>query len=141
VYRKRPRFSVFGVGDYTFAPWKVAISGFYKSLAFKVVGPVRRRPTVLDDTCYFLPCRSRAEARILADALNSPPAREFFRARIFWDAKRPIKKQVLAQLDLDALGQTLHLSAERRALLSGRSGMRRSCGGRSRSLPALGFRS
>ncbi|MFQ5717396.1 MAG: N-6 DNA methylase, partial [Nitrospinales bacterium] len=28
IYNKRPRFSVFGVGPYTFAPWKVAISGF-----------------------------------------------------------------------------------------------------------------
>ena len=38
IYRGRPRFSIFGVGEYTFAPWKVAISGFYKRLAFKVVG-------------------------------------------------------------------------------------------------------
>ena len=39
IYRKRPRFSVFGVGEYSFAPWKVAISGFYKRLKFTVVGP------------------------------------------------------------------------------------------------------
>ncbi|PIS30066.1 MAG: hypothetical protein COT43_02570 [Candidatus Marinimicrobia bacterium CG08_land_8_20_14_0_20_45_22] len=29
IYRKRPRFSVFGIGDYTFSPWKVAISSLY----------------------------------------------------------------------------------------------------------------
>ena len=39
IYRKRCRFSVFGVGDYAFASWKVAISGFYKKLAFAVIGP------------------------------------------------------------------------------------------------------
>src|SRR5207245_2399693 len=33
IYRNRPRFSIFGVGEYTFAPWKVAISGFYKKMA------------------------------------------------------------------------------------------------------------
>ena len=39
IYRKRPRFSIFGVGDYSFALWKVAISGLYKRLEFKMVGP------------------------------------------------------------------------------------------------------
>ena len=37
IYRNRPRFSVFGVGPYSFAPWKVAISGFYKRLDFRCV--------------------------------------------------------------------------------------------------------
>lgn len=36
IYPGRPRFSVFGVGAYTFATWKVAISGFYKRLNFTV---------------------------------------------------------------------------------------------------------
>ena len=52
IYRKRPRFSVFGIGEYSFAQWKVAISGFYKSLDFRVVAPCEGRPVVLDDTCY-----------------------------------------------------------------------------------------
>ena len=38
VYKGRPRFSVFGVGEYSFSPWKVAISGLYKKLHFAVVG-------------------------------------------------------------------------------------------------------
>jgi len=40
IYRNRPRFSVFGVGPYTFAPWKVAISALHKRLNFVVVGPI-----------------------------------------------------------------------------------------------------
>lgn len=55
IYRNRSRFSVFGVGPYSFAPWKVAISGFYKRLEFRCIGPVDDKPVVLDDTCYFLP--------------------------------------------------------------------------------------
>ncbi len=35
IYRNRPRFSIFGVGPYSFAPWKVATFGFYKQLAFR----------------------------------------------------------------------------------------------------------
>src|SRR5207248_9500541 len=62
IYRGRPRFSVFGVGDYTFAPWKVAISAFYKELHFTVVGLFAGKPIVLDDTCYFVSCQSQEEA-------------------------------------------------------------------------------
>jgi hypothetical protein len=103
IYRNRPRFSVFGVGEYTFAPWKVAVAGLAKELAFRVVGPFADKPVVLDDTCYQLACRSRAEASHLAELLDSPAAREFFEAFLFWDAKRPITASVLNRLDLDAL--------------------------------------
>jgi hypothetical protein len=35
--------------------------------------------------------------------LNSEPARGFFSALVFWDAKRPITIDVLRRLDLRAL--------------------------------------
>lgn len=103
IYRNRPRFSVFGVGEYSFTPWKVAISGFYKRLQFVSVGPKNGKPVVLDDTCYFLPCESEEEARELAQLLNAESAKGFFNAFVFWDAKRPITVNLLANLDLDAL--------------------------------------
>jgi hypothetical protein len=103
IYRNRPRFSLFGVGDYTFARWKVAISGFYKQLNFGIIGPYAEKPIVLDDTSYFLACQSEQEARSVADLLNSQPAREFFAAFVFWDAKRPITIDILRRLDLSAL--------------------------------------
>src|SRR5207245_90046 len=65
IYKKRARFSVFGVGAYTFAPWKVAISGLYKTLKFRVLGSVRGKPIVVDDTCYFVPCHTRQEAEFI----------------------------------------------------------------------------
>jgi len=105
IYRNRPRFSVFGVGPYTFALWKVAICGLYKKLDFVCMGPSRGKPVVLDDTCYFLPCGGEAEARLLAALLNSQTAHEFFGAFVFWDAKRPITAQLLGRLDLVALAQ------------------------------------
>lgn len=103
IYRGRPPFSIFGVGDYAFAPWKVAISGLYKRLAFEVVGPFQGRPVLFDDTCYFLPFSTEDEARAASHALASTEARDFFTARIFWDAKRPIGKSVLQSLDLARL--------------------------------------
>lgn len=112
IYRKRPRFSVFGVGDYSFTSWKVAISGFYKKLDFKVVGPYKGKSVVLDDTCYFLACEGREEAQLLARLVNSDTAKEFFSALVFWDAKRPITVALLRRLDLLALAQELSLAHE-----------------------------
>jgi hypothetical protein len=110
IYRNRARFSVFGVGDYTFAPWKVCISGFYKKLQFAPVGPFQGKPVVLDDTSYFVCCDSEQEAHFITDLLNSRPAREFYSAFVFWDAKRPITVDILRRLDLSAVAR--ELSAE-----------------------------
>jgi len=107
VYRNRPRFSIFGVGDYSFAYWKVAISGFYKKLDFKVVGPYGGKPVVLDDTCYFVACKTREEAFFIAELLNSDMAKDFFSAFVFWDEKRPITVRLLKRLDLLALAREL----------------------------------
>jgi hypothetical protein len=114
IYKGRPRFSVFGIGEYSFAPWKVAIAGLYKKLAFHAIGPHEGKPVVFDDTCYFVPCQSQREASLVASLLNSEQAREFYSAFIFWDAKRPITVDVLARLDVAKLaaelGQMTHLS-------------------------------
>src|ERR1019366_7153475 len=49
IYRGQPAFAMFGVGDYAFAPYKVAIGGLYKRLSFQVIGLVKGRPVMLDD--------------------------------------------------------------------------------------------
>ena len=100
VYRNRPPFSIFGVGAYSFAPWKVAIAGLYKTLRFVKIAPFEGRPVLLDDTCYFLPCETEADCDLLIELLASEPATEFLSALTFWDAKRPITARLLNQLDL-----------------------------------------
>ncbi|MCB9831095.1 MAG: SAM-dependent DNA methyltransferase [Planctomycetes bacterium] len=107
IYRGKPRFAVFGVGDYSFAPWKLAISGLYRDLRFRVLPPVAGRPVVLDDTAYFLPCRDEKEAVLLARMLESEAAQRFLRSLIFWDAKRPITIELLRRLDLAALAEEI----------------------------------
>jgi hypothetical protein len=105
IYRTRPQFAIFGVGEYSFAPWKVAISGFYKKLDFRVLGRFCGRPVVLDDTVNFIACYSEEEARFLASLLNSETAKAFFQAFLFWDAKRPVTVGLLNRLDLKALAR------------------------------------
>ncbi len=107
IYTGQPPFAIFGVGPYSFAPWKVAISGLYKRAAFTLVGPHQGRPVVLDDTCYFLGFDDAAAAKRVLKALGSALAQDFFSARIFWDNKRPITKAILQSLDLSALERVL----------------------------------
>ncbi len=108
IYKGQPRFAVFGVGEYSFAPWKIAISGLYKKLHFAIIAPFAGKPVLLDDTCYFLPCQTESEANTLYALLSSEIAQEFFNAFIFWDAKRPITIEVLQRLDLRALSYELY---------------------------------
>ena len=103
IYQKKPKFAIFGVGDYSFTNWKVAICSLYKRLKFVAIGPFKSKPVIFDDTVYFLPCRTESEARILCDLLNSDKARAFFSAYIFWDSKRPITASLLNKIDIGKL--------------------------------------
>lgn len=111
IYRNNPQFSIFGVGDYTFTDWKVAISGFYKNIRFRLIGPYEGKPVVFDDTCYFLSCRSKEEASLLYEILSSQAAEEFFSAYIWWDSKRPITLEILNMLSLVKLADFYGKSA------------------------------
>jgi hypothetical protein len=105
IYKKQPSFAIFGVGPYTFAPYKVAISGMYKRLQFRALGPVDGKPVVFDDTCYFIPCASAQQAALVASLLQSCLCMDFLNSIIFWDAKRPVTKKLLQRIDLHALLQ------------------------------------
>jgi hypothetical protein len=107
IYRNNPEFSIFGVGDYSFSSWKVAISGLYKSLEFQVIAPINNKPMVFDDTCYFLPCSSEGEALVIHALLCSTEAKDALNALVFWDEKRPITKERLNQLEVQTLASHL----------------------------------
>lgn len=112
IYKKQPRFAIFGVGDYTFRPYKVAISALHKKLAFRSVGPIGSKPVVFDDTVYFRGFETEQAAHVVISMLNSDPAQRFYNSRIFWDSKRPITTDVLGQLDLSKLAEQLKCDAD-----------------------------
>ncbi|MBI5116143.1 SAM-dependent methyltransferase [Candidatus Poribacteria bacterium] len=118
IYEERARFSVFGIGDYTFAPWKVAISGLYKTCRFEAIGQFRGKPIALDDTCYFIPCKSEDEARFICELLNSDICQRFLRSIIFFDSKRPIKIDVLNRIDLMRVAEKLNKSSSAQEYLT-----------------------
>lgn len=107
IYKDKPRFAIFGVGDYTFAPWKIAICGFYKRLQFSVISSFQHKPAIIDDTCYSISCKTEDEARLIAGLLNSDIAQEFLSCFIFWDTKRPITVDILKRIDLLLLARQL----------------------------------
>ncbi len=100
IYKGKPRFSIFGIGDYSFKLHKVAISGLYKKTIFSYVGPDQSKPIMLDDTCYFIGFDTKAQAKIAQFLLNAPIVQSFLNAIVFSDSKRSINKDILMRIDL-----------------------------------------
>jgi hypothetical protein len=105
IYQNSPRFSIFGVGSYTFAPWKIAICGLYKKLSFRLIGQINEKPAIFDDTVYFLSFFDEKSAYESYKLLTSSLAKDFYLSLIFWDEKRPIKSTILNSLNLAALAK------------------------------------
>jgi hypothetical protein len=110
IYQHNPRFSVFGVGDYSFKPWKIAICGLYKKLDFTLIGEIADKPVIFDDTVYFLSFENEAVASKTFELLNSPAAISFYSSMVFWDEKRPIKSSILNCLNLTVLADLEYLT-------------------------------
>ena len=103
VYRSRPKFSMFGIGPYTFSPWKVAVCSLWKETRFRVLPPSGGQPVLCDDTSYFLPCDNAEQAAIVAATLHSEPAKNLLKSLVFVDAKRVVTKKLLQRVDLYAI--------------------------------------
>jgi len=99
IYKDKPSFSIFGIGDYSFAPYKIAISGLYKSTHFTLVSPSNSKPIMLDDTCYFIGFESLKMAEIAHYLVNSELVQKFLKSIIFSDSKRSINKDTLMRID------------------------------------------
>ena len=103
IYKTQPPFAVFGVGDYTFTNYKVAISGLHRDPRFMALRPHENRPILLDDTCYFVACRSAPQAALIAALLSDELTTRFIKALAFPDNKRLVTKSLLQRIDLNAV--------------------------------------
>jgi hypothetical protein len=109
IYRSAPPFSIFGIGAYSFAPWKVAVAGLYIDPNFAVLGPVDGRPVMLGDTSYFAGFENEALARQFAAHCASVRVRAQLEGRIV-RGKRPITKRVLMSIDWADAGRLTPLA-------------------------------
>lgn len=107
IYKGKPSFSIFGIGDYSFKPFKVVISGLYKTFHFTLVLPEKKKPLMLDDTCYMLGFDNLDYAVYTLLLLNAQPTKKLLQSITFPDAKRTFTKDVLMRIDLFKLSNQL----------------------------------
>lgn len=101
IYKGKERFSIFGIGDYSFKPYKIVVSSLYKKVRFLLVEPYNGRPVMVDDTCYQLGFDSYDEAKRIYDALQSDEIQSLINSIVFYDAKRVVTKNILMRINLD----------------------------------------
>lgn len=109
IYNNKPMFSIFGIGDYSFKPYKVAISGLYKTFHFTLILPQENKPVMLDDTCYLIGFDKIEFAVYALILLNSSRTKQFLQSITFADAKRTFTKDVLMRIDLLGLAKSIKL--------------------------------
>lgn len=107
IYNNKPLFSIFGIGDYSFKPFKVAISGLYKTFHFTLILPQDNKPVMLDDTCYLIGFDKIEFAVYALILLNSNTTVQFLQSVTFPDAKRTFTKDVLMRIDLLELSKQI----------------------------------
>ncbi len=108
IYKNAPNFSMFGVGDYSYSKYKVAISGFYKKPLFALC--YNEKPMMLDDTCYFLSFNSYDVAYTAMLFLNSEQVQSFLKSIAFVDSKRPYTKKILERIDFGKASEYITLA-------------------------------
>lgn len=106
IYKDKPDFSIFGIGNYSFTKYKVAISGLYKSTHFTLVSPKDSKTIMLDDTCYFIGFDDLKMAQIAHLLVNSDLVQKFLKSIIFSDSKRSINKDTLMRIDFEKAFQS-----------------------------------
>ena len=108
IYKNKCPYAIFSVGEYTFKPYKIAISGLYKSLAYKIIAPFEDKSVLLDDTCNFISFDTMDEAAFVFSLLQTQAAKDYLFARVSWESKRPIKTEILNTLDVKKLAAIEH---------------------------------
>ena len=111
IYKKAGTFAVFGIGDYSFKPYKVAISGMYKDPIFAILPEDEGTPIMCDDTVNFVGFDTMTEADIFCAALNSKQAKELLHSLVFIDSKRPYTINILKRVDVIELLKRTSITA------------------------------
>ena len=107
IYRGAPPLSMFGVGNYSYAKYKVGVSGFYKQPLFSLLYSGDGKPVMTDDTSYFICFEQYDMAYVAMLLLNSAKVQEFLTRIAFLDAKRPYTKKVLERIDFEKIVEAL----------------------------------
>ncbi|TAL69505.1 MAG: hypothetical protein EPN82_06635 [Bacteroidetes bacterium] len=117
IYRNKPKFSIFGIGDYSFKPYKVAVAGLYKECLVSLILPdTNGKPIMPDDTCYFLGFDNLENALIVFSLMNDENIINFIESITFNDIKRKFTKDVLMRIDYEKISQFISYTDVKRKL-------------------------
>jgi hypothetical protein len=106
VIETGPFYSMFDVGGYTLAPWKVAWKEIATELTCGVLGPPRDGESQIPIPLHKLmivPCKSGAEAYYLCGVLNSVCARLFAKAYM---VETQLSTHVLENIDVPRFSES-----------------------------------
>lgn len=106
IYKNRPKFSIFWIGDYTFEPYKIAISWLYNNLQFQLISEFNWKTVLFDDTVNFLSFSEKASAENYFKVVKSIEYNSLLRSIIFIDNKRPVTVEILNAIDLELMYQS-----------------------------------
>jgi hypothetical protein len=98
IYKKAPRFSIFGIGDYSFAKYKIAVSGLYKRPLFTYLKS--EKPVMADDTCYFLFTDDGKTSFVLFALMSSKIVTSYLLSVCLIESKRPFTKETLKTISI-----------------------------------------
>ncbi len=104
IFGKKPFYGLFGLGKYTWKPYKVCWCGLGFKPEFVVVSSANdhllgKKLLIPDGTIYFIPFDKEEEAHFVCALLNSGLVRRFLSARS-GKSKRGLSKKVVEQLAL-----------------------------------------
>jgi hypothetical protein len=99
IYRDKSPFVMFGIGDYTRAPYKVAVGGLYSEPNFRLISP-DIYPAVIDDTSYALTANDHAEAKYLLAVVSLESSKKFLKSISYSGDKRRFSKDILSRLNI-----------------------------------------
>ena len=104
VFLNKPFYGLFGLGQYTHAPYKVCWVGLGFQPRFAVIEEINepvlgKKNVIPDGTIYFMPFQHRDEAHFVCALLNSELVGKFLSARS-GKSKRGLSKKVVEQLAL-----------------------------------------
>lgn len=111
IYKNKPMFSIFSVGDYSFSKYKIAIAAFAKKVKFHKIFSENNKPIMLDDTCNFISFDTKDSLEFIFKLINQPNYIALLNSLIFPDSKRPITTEILNGISLYKLAE-IHKQGE-----------------------------
>lgn len=118
IYRNRPRFCLFGIGEYSFAPYKIAISGLYKHTQCAILSQIDGKAIMVDDTCYAVGFPNEESAKIMLKVMNNSITQQLLKSITFSESKRIINKDVLMRIDVKKIAENILSVSEMKTLFS-----------------------